>query len=122
MKRQAVRFTALCLLAASVVTVAGGAMAPGSRDGVAVGALLAALTQAAAFWTFAVWLFPGRLWEGYGLGMLARMVVFGVAALWAVPALGMPFAPTLFSLATVFWLTTMVEPLFLKARTSNTTQ
>jgi hypothetical protein len=117
-----VRFTAVCLIVASVVTVAGGAMAPTARGAVAVGAFLAAATQAGSFWIFSAWLFPGKMWEGYGLGLLARMAVFGVVALWAVPALGMPFGPTLFSLATVFWLTTMVEPLFLKARTSNTTQ
>ena len=78
--------------------------------------------QAAGFWIFAVWLFPGRLWEGYGLGLLARFAAFAVVALWMVPALGLPLAATLFAMVGVFWLTTVVEPLFMKARTPNSTQ
>lgn len=122
MKTQAIRFSAITLAVAALVAAAGQVMDPRYRGAVAAGALAAALVQVASFWTFAVWLFPGRMWEGYGLGLLVRLAVFGVAAFWAVPALGLPFAATLFALAGVFWVSTMVEPLFLKARTSNSTQ
>lgn len=122
MKERAVRFSAVCLAAAVLVALIGSAWAPAERPAVLAGAGLGALVQAAGFWIFAVWLFPGRLWEGYGLGLLARFAAFAAVALWMVPALGLPLAATLFAMVGVFWLTTVVEPLFMKARTPNSTQ
>jgi hypothetical protein len=122
-KDRAVRFTAVCALVAALVVLIGGAVvAPPQRDAVRAGAAIGAVVQVAGFWIFAVWLFPGRLWEGYGLGLLARFAAFAVVALWMVPAMGLPLAVTLFAMVGVFWLTTMVEPLFMKARTPNSTQ
>jgi hypothetical protein len=51
-----------------------------------------------------------------------RLAVFALAAFVMVPRAGLPLAATLFSLVGVFWLTTMMEPVFLKTRTSNPTQ
>lgn len=122
MTAQAVRFTAVAIALAALVAAVGLAFAgPAHRGGVLAGAALGMLVQVAAFWAFAVWLFPGRAWHGYGMGMLARLAAFGAAAFLMVPLAGLPFAATLFSLVGVFWLTTLVEPLFLKTRTSNPT-
>lgn len=49
----------------------------------------------------------------WGLGVLVR---FAVVALWAfllVPALGLPATPALLSLVAFFFVSTVVEPLFL---------
>jgi hypothetical protein len=119
---QGLRYTAAALAAAALVAAAGLRMAPAYRDGVLAGAAVGVAVQVAVFWVFMVWLYPGRGWTGYGLGLLVRMAVFGLAAFLLVPKLGLPFAATLFSLVGVFWLTTMMEPLFLKTRTSNATQ
>jgi hypothetical protein len=122
-KDRAVRFTGVCVVAAVLVVLIGSAfVTPAQRDAVRIGAGIGALVQVLGFWIFAVWLFPGRLWEGYGLGLLARFAVFAAVALWMVPALGLPLGVTLFAMVGVFWLTTMAEPLFMKARTPNSTQ
>lgn len=115
-------YTAAALAAAAVIALIGLGLAPQYRDGVLAGAGIAAVVQVAVFWIFFVWLFPDRGWHGYGLGFLVRLAVFAVAAFVVVPRLGLPFAATLFSLVGVFWLTTMLEPVFLKTRTSNPTQ
>jgi hypothetical protein len=119
---QGLRYTAIALVLAALVALAGMQMAPAYRDGVLAGAAMGLLVQVVVFWAFFVWLYPGRAWHGYGLGLLVRLVIFGIAAFVVIPAAGLPFAATLFSLVIVFWLTTMMEPLFLKTRTSNPTQ
>jgi hypothetical protein len=120
---QGLRYTLAALAVAALVAGAGVAFVDaGHRDGVLTGAGMGAVVQIAAFWIFAVWLYPGRMWHGYGLGMLVRFAAFAAAAFLVVPTAGLPLAATLFSLVCVFWLTTLVEPVFLKTRTSNPTQ
>jgi hypothetical protein len=120
--KQGIRYTAAALAAAAFVALLGVQLAPRFRDGVLAGAALAVLVQVAVFWIFFVWMYPGRGWHGYGLGLLVRLAVFSLAAFVVVPQAGLPQAATLFSLAGVFWLTTMMEPVFLNKRTSNPTQ
>ena len=120
--KQGFRYTAAALAVAAAVVLVGLALAPQHRDGVLAGAAIAAFVQVAAFWLFFVWLYPDRGWHGYGLGLLVRLAVFGLAAFVMVPRAGLPLAATLFSLVGVFWLTTMMEPVFLKTGTSNPTQ
>lgn len=120
--KQGLRYTAAALAATALVVLVGLAAAPRFRDGVLAGAAVAAVVQVAVFWVFFVWLYPGRGWHGYGLGLLVRLAVFALAAFVMVPQAGLPMAATLFSLAGVFWLTTMMEPVFLNKRTSNPTQ
>jgi hypothetical protein len=117
--KQGIRYTAAALAAAALVALAGVRLAPQFRDGVLAGAGVGVAVQVAVFWIFFVWLYPGRGWHGYGLGLLVRLAVFGLAAFVMVPQAGLPLAATLFSLVGVFWLTTMMEPVFLKTRTSN---
>lgn len=120
--KRGLTYTAAALAVAAVIALIGLGLAPQYRDGVLAGAALAAVVQVAVFWLFFVWLFPDRGWHGYGLGLLVRLAVFSVAAFVVVPRAGLPMAATLFSLAGVFWLTTMLEPVFIKTRTSNPTQ
>jgi hypothetical protein len=47
--------------------------------------------------------------------MLARFLLVGLAALVAVPALGLPPAPVLLSLVTVLFATTLIEPVLFAA-------
>jgi len=121
-KQQGIRYTAVALVAAALLAAVGVGLAPRFREGILAGAGIAAVVQVAVFWIFMVWLYPGRGWHAYGLGLLVRLAVFAVAAFVLVPAAGLPLAATLFSLVGVFWLTTVMEPVFLKTRTSNPTQ
>ena len=50
---------------------------------------------------------------GWGLGALLRMLVLAVYAMVVVGALGLAGTPALVSLATFFFLSTLVEPLLL---------
>lgn len=118
MTRQGWIFSAFC--AAVSLAVAGlGALVvgPESRTAVVFGAACAFVVQVFTFWTIAVWLFPGKGFAAYGLGLLGRMAAFTVVALAVIPATGLGFAPTLFSLVGVFWATTLVEPLCTRTRT-----
>lgn len=122
MTRQGLRYSVIAVVLSALVVLVGVRMAPAYRDGVLAGALMGLAVQVLVFWAFFVWLYPGRAWHGYGLGLLVRLFVFALAAFVVVPAAGLPFAATLFALVGVFWLTTVIEPLFLKTRTSNPTQ
>ena len=51
---------------------------------------------------------------GWGLGALLRMAALGVYGLVLVKALGLASGAALISLATFFFLTTLIEPLLLK--------
>jgi hypothetical protein len=121
-KQQGIRYTAAALAAAALVALVGTSMAPRFRDGILAGAGIGVAVQVAVFWIFMVWLLPGKGWTAYGLGLLVRLAIFALAAFVLVPLAGLPLAATLFSLVGVFWLTTMMEPVFLKTRTSNPTQ
>jgi hypothetical protein len=119
--KQGIRYTAAALAAAAFVAAVGLGLAPRYTGGVLAGAGIGVAVQVAVFWIFFVWLYPGNGWHGYGLGLLVRLAMFALAAFVLVPRAGLPMAATLFSLVGVFWLTTMMEPLFLKTRTSNPT-
>ena len=123
MTTQALRYTVLSLLVAALVAAAGAWLAgPAALSGVLAGAAIGVVVQVAVFWVFLVWLFPGQGWNGYGMGLLVRFAVFALAAFVLVPAAGLPLGATLFSLVAVFWLTTLMEPAFLKARTATLKQ
>jgi hypothetical protein len=51
---------------------------------------------------------------GWGLGVLLRFVTLAVVALFLLKPLGLPSAAALISLATFFFISTVIEPLLLK--------
>ena len=121
MTAQGIRFT----LAATLVALLVGAIALLSTGAPAHAGVLAAVglawaVQVVSFWVFSVWVFAGRPWLAYGMGMLVRFALFAAVALLVIPRAGFALAPTLFSLVAVFWLTTMLEPAFLKPRPART--
>jgi hypothetical protein len=122
-KGQALRYTgAVALITAVVIAVMALIAGPGGMRAVLAGAGLAGLVQVASFWVFMVWLYPGRAWLGYGLGFLVRLALFALVAFVVAPQAALPLGPTLFSLVAVFWLSTMLEPVFLKPRSPRTAQ
>ena len=50
---------------------------------------------------------------GWGVGMLLRLLTLGVYALLVVPALALPSGTALIALVAFFFVSTLVEPLFL---------
>lgn len=115
MKRQGIRFT-LAVAAISVVVAAIGALAVSgpARAGVYVGTGLGFALQVSMFWLFFVWLLPGHFLVAYGLSVAGRFLVVLATAIVGVQLGGLPALPTLFALVGVLFLSTVLEPLFLK--------
>jgi hypothetical protein len=57
---------------------------------------------------------PANVMAGWGLGMMARAVALVVFGFFGVKALGLSMAPTLLSMAGFFFVSTVIEPVFLK--------
>jgi len=57
---------------------------------------------------------PANVIAGWGAGMLLRVMALAVYALLVVKALGLAMGPALLSLAGFFFVTTLLEPVFLK--------
>ena len=95
--------------------VYGAALAltgPEARPGVAAGVVLGCLFQL-LFLQTARLAFPGKQLAAYLVGMVGRLLLVLASALVLVPATGLPAAPTLLSLVTVLFATTLLEPVAL---------
>lgn len=86
---------------------------PESRQAVWVGVLVALVFQLLLFVVLFVVALAKQPMLAYGLSMLGRFFVVASVALFWAPWLQLPAAPLLFSLVTVFFVTTLIEPLFL---------
>jgi hypothetical protein len=98
----------------ALVFAVGASMAPGARGAVGAGVLAACAFQLLLFAVAAVAL-PGNRLAAYGVGMLGRLLLVVVSALLLVPATGVAAGPFLFSLVTVLFATTLLEPVALAA-------
>ena len=107
--------------AATTALIVGGASAllalvyrsTPERHAIGVSAAVAIAVQLFAFAVARLTLRTNVV-AGWGLGALLRMLALGVYALVFVKALGLASGAALISLATFFFLTTLVEPLLLK--------
>jgi len=87
--------------------------APAERRAVLVSAGIAFVVQLVTF-AMARRTAGTNPFAGYGLGMLLRFVTLFVFALFVVGRLGLPSTAALLSLATFFFVSTLVEPPLLK--------
>ena len=117
--RLVLRFVAATAAVAVAVYLAARTMIPAeSRHAVALGVGMAAAWQVFAFGvTLAA--FPKNRLAAFGMGMLARFMLVVLSALVMVPAMGLPPAPTLLSLVTVLFATTLIEPVLHGAGAGN---
>lgn len=83
--------------------------APDERRAVLISAALAFVVQLVAF-ALARRMAGTNAFAGYGLGMLLRFATLFVYAFVAVGSLGLPSSAALLSLATFFFVSTLVEP------------
>lgn len=82
---------------------------PADRPAAAIGAGVAAAWQGLVF-AATLTAFPKNRLAAFGVGMLARLLLVVLAGVVAVPALGLSPAPTLLSLVTVLFATSVLEP------------
>jgi hypothetical protein len=87
----------------------------GPRDAAAIrlSAIVAIVVQLTAF-AVTKMLAPRHLVAGWGAGSLLRLLTLGVYALLAVKVLGVAPVAALVSLATFLFISTVIEPLFLR--------
>ncbi|MEX0912305.1 MAG: hypothetical protein WD737_13235 [Gemmatimonadota bacterium] len=111
---RALKFAVLAAGFSVLVGVMGGLIAaPEDRAAIWTGIAMAYGVQLVLFVTLFVWRFASQPMLAHGLSMVARLAVLGTVALIGVPWADLPAAPFLFSLVAVFFVTTLLEPLFL---------
>ena len=119
MKRGTMISAAGVLVIGALVWFAGLAMVgPAGRGSLAVGVLVAVAFQLLVL-GIAAFAFPNNALAAYGVGMLGRLLLVIVAALVIVPAAGLQAAPFLYSLVTVLFATTLLEPVVMAAGARN---
>lgn len=101
---------ALTALAAAVMTIAWPT--PAEERAIWLSAGVAFVVQILAFGVASLMRRDQAL-VGWGVGAIMRLVTLAVYALVFVNALGLPATAALVSLATFFFLSTLVEPLLL---------
>lgn len=112
--RAATRYSVAVVVVAALVAAAGDLVPGAVRAGVWMGAGIGLVTQVGVVWAMFVGLFPGRRLLAHGLGMMARLMVFAVVAMLALSQPLELAASTLFALVAVFFVSTVLEPLFLR--------
>jgi hypothetical protein len=86
---------------------------PGDAGAIALSAIVVVLVQLVAF-AIAKRMTPINLVAGWGAGTLIRFFTLVTYAIIVGKVLTVPLAPALVSMAALFFLTTLVEPLLLK--------
>jgi hypothetical protein len=109
--RYAVVTIALVAIAAWLLTLA--LTDAGAASAIGISATVAVVVQIAAFAVTAK-MAPKNVIAAWGAGALARMLTLFVYALLAVRVFGLPAVPALISLAVFLFLSTLLEPLFLR--------
>lgn len=116
MTRAVMRFglAALVLIGASGLALAALYREGADRRAILVSAVVAFVVQLAAFAVVRRGVGKLDVIAAWGLGMGLRFAMFAVYALVVVELLALPSAAALISLATFFFVSTLVEPPFLK--------
>lgn len=86
---------------------------PGAMSAIGISAAVAAIVQIAAF-AVTKSMMTHNVIAGWGAGSLVRFLTLFVYGLIAVKVIGLAPVPALISLALFFFLSTLLEPLFLR--------
>lgn len=76
-------------------------------------AIVVMIVQALAF-AIAWMMRPVNVIAGWGMGMLIRLLSLALFGMFGVKALGLSLQPALLSMAGFFFVSTLIEPVFLK--------
>ena len=112
------RIAAYAAIAGALIAISAVALAlvfdgPTERRAILVSAALAFVVQLAAFAAIGL-ATAGNVMAGWGIGVLVRFLVLVGYAFLVVQSIGLAPAAALISLATFFFLCTLVEPLVLR--------
>lgn len=107
-------YAASCVVIIALLgAILWGFLAPASQQAMLWSAGLALVVQLVAF-AVAVALRQKHMLLGWGLGSLLRLVVLVIYAVAVAKVWRLPLAPALLSLVGFLFVTTVVEPVFLK--------
>ena len=109
--RYALTIAASIALVAWLLTLA--LTGSGASAAVGISAVVAAIVQIAAF-TLTRSMIAGNMIAAWGAGSLVRLVTLVVYGLLAVKVFGLPALPALLSLFVFFFMSMLLEPLFLR--------
>jgi len=87
---------------------------PDVRRALTIAAPLALVVQLVAFFVVRAMARRKNVIAGWGIGIALRFSALVILALVAVPKLDLPLSASLLSLATFLFVSTLIEPLFLK--------
>lgn len=119
MKRGTVMAAAAVLVVGALVWAVGLSLTrPDGRGALATGVLIGVAFQLLVLAIGAV-AFPNNALAAYGVGMLGRLLLVVVAALVIMPAARLRPEPFLYSLVTVLFATTLLEPVVMAAGARN---
>jgi hypothetical protein len=112
-------FAGFAIASAALIGIAAFALTfafrgEGSARAIWISAAVAFLSQVAAF-PVVKRMIPSNLIVGWATGSLVRFATLGVYALIASQVLHLPMAPALVSLALFYFLSMVIEPLFLRS-------
>jgi hypothetical protein len=85
-----------------------------SRRALGIAAIVAFVVQMVAFGIARAFARRQNVIAGWGIGIALRFVVLLAFGFLAVPAFGLPMASSLLGLAMFLFVSTLIEPLFLK--------
>lgn len=106
----AVMLATIALVGWLLTMALGGA---GATSAIGLSAMVAAVVQIAAF-AVTKSMIGRNVIAAWGAGSLVRFLALFVYGLLAIEVLGLPPVPALISLAVFFFLSTLLEPLFLR--------
>jgi len=109
--RYAFAVAAVIALVAWVLTLA--LTGPGAVSAIGISAVVAAIVQIAAF-ALTRSMMTQNVVAGWGAGSLVRFLTLFIYGLLAVKVIGLAPVPALVSLVLFFFLSTLLEPLFLR--------
>jgi hypothetical protein len=106
----AVTIAVVCVGALIITRVVPG---PDVLRSVWASAMVVVVVQALAFLLVRM-MQPENVMAGWGLGMMLRVIALVAFGLFGVKALGLSTQPALLSMAGFFFVSTVIEPVFLK--------
>ena len=115
--KRALTFAVTCVALIAVVWLLAVVLFPNEagRQSLGVAAAVAFVVQVVAFLVAREFAKRQNVMAGWGIGILLRFVALLLFGLVAVPAFALPLAPALLSLAVFLFVSTLIEPLFLKS-------
>ena len=115
--KRTIFFAVTCVAVIAVVWLLAKVLYPSAASGNALGmaAGVALVVQVVAFLVAREFARRKNVIAGWGIGIALRFVALLLFGLVAVPMFALPLAPAVVSLAVFLFVSTLIEPLFLKS-------